>query len=429
MFRRKGLAMLAACAAVACGGLVRAADVVSPSDQTANAVSINQPVMADDATPRKPLMALLDKAGMAKPLDDLGINIYGYVEGSWTYSASSPPPGPVGGQPSNFITGRAFDVQSESLLLDQVDLTVERTVDTTKNKFDIGFRVEQIYGADAAFIHSNGLTTYSPTKIGLARHPKNQYDLNQAYLSFALPVGNGLGITLGKFNTLLGYEVISPNGNALYSHTFLFGQLPFTNTGVLATYNLTSDLSITAGVTRGWDQALKDVNGSIDGIGQIKYTKDKLTLYLNGITGPELPSGTFSGYRTVLDFIGTYNYSDNLTLAVNADYGWQGSISNDQWYGVAVYAGYKLSDMFTVNARGEWFDDQDGGAPGTILGIPNVYYEATLGLSIKPFPNNNIGSNLVIRPEVRLDYADIAAWDGGTDHYQVTAGIDAYFTF
>jgi hypothetical protein len=439
MFRRKGLALVVACAAVACGGLVRAAETTTASSNTtaatgASAFSLNQPVMMDDAgappSTSRPLMYGLEKLGVGKTLEDANINIYGYVEGAYTYSTSNPPDLPGG--PTNFLNGRAFDVQSGSPSFSQLDLTVERTVDTTKGKFDIGFRVEQIYGEDAAFIHSNGLTTYSPAKIGLARHPKVQYDLNQAYLDFAVPVGNGLDIRVGKWNTLLGYEVISPNGNALYSHSFLFTQLPFTHTGVLAMYNLTKEITVTGGFTRGWDQALKDVNGSLDVIGQIKYAKDKLTLYLNGISGPEQPSGTTSGWRTVLDFIGTYNYSDNLTLAANVDYGWEPQIDaggTGQWYGAAVYAGYKLSDMFTINGRGEWFDDQDGSAPGTFTGAPNTYYEATLGVAITPFPLNNIGKNFVIRPEVRYDYADHATWDLGTDRDRFTAAVDAYFQF
>jgi hypothetical protein len=423
---------------MACTGLVRASDAVSYSEP----VRLDEPAAPAPApetpaeTPRLPLMWLFDKAGIAKPLDDAGINIYGYVEGSYQHDTSAPPDLPGG--PTNFMNGRAFDVQSDSPNFNQLDLTVERTVDPTKGKFDIGFRVEQIYGEDAAFIHSNGLTIYAPDKIGLARRPKVQYDLNQAYLDFAIPVGNGLDIRLGKFNTLLGYELISPNANALFSHSFLFTQLPFTHTGVLASYNLTKELSVTAGVTRGWDQALEDVNGSIDATGQIKWAHDKVAFYLNGITGPEQPSGVSNVWRTVLDAIATYQYSDNLLLAVNGDYGWEPGIDagkTGQWYGVAAYAKYKITDMFTVNLRGEWFDDQDGSAPGTFLGAPNQYYEATVGLSITPFPLNNIGKNLVIRPEVRWDYSDKQAWDidpatgVATDRNRVTLAVDAYFQF
>ena len=139
MFRGHGLALIAACATLACAGMVRA-DAAPASDASgalnaASAFSFDsvpaQPVMLDDATPRKPLMAGLDKLGLAKGLDNLGINLYGYVEGSWTLDFSNPPDGP-GGHPSKYIGGRTFDIQSNSIILDQVDLTAERTVDLTR---------------------------------------------------------------------------------------------------------------------------------------------------------------------------------------------------------------------------------------------------------------------------------------------------------
>ena len=60
---------------------------------------------------------------------------------------------------------------------------------------------------------------------------------------------------LGKFVTLLGQEAINPTGNALYSHSYLFGfAIPFTQTGVLVTYALNDKFTIDAGITRGWNQ-------------------------------------------------------------------------------------------------------------------------------------------------------------------------------
>jgi hypothetical protein len=437
MFRRKGLAVLAACVAMACGAVVRAADL------STSVVASNQPIMADDSTPtRKPLMAALDKVGIAKGLDDLGINVGGYVEGSWTFDAS---------HSDGYMNGRAFDTRNESILLNQVDLFVTRAVDATKGKFDVGFMIEQIYGADGAYIHSNGLTTYSPSKILGAypnargtgtRSPKNQYDLAQAFVQFAVPVGKGMTITAGKFFTSMGYEVVNPTLNAEYSRSFLFTQLPIAHTGVTVSQNLTDTLSVMGGVTRGWDESLDDVNGSLDAVGQIKYTMDKWTFFLNGITGNEQPDfavgpngGGLNGWRTVLDFIASYAYADNLTLAVNVDYGWESQVDaggNGQWYGVAAYASYKLTDngMFTLNGRGEWFNDPDGTAPFSYnAGTPNQYYEVTLNVAVKPFPNNTYGAGLVIRPEVRWDYADKGTWVGDNSHNRLTAAIEASYAF
>ena len=42
-------------------------------------------------------------------------------------------------------------------------------------------------------------------------------------------------------------------------------------------------------------------------------------------------------------------------------------------------------------------------------------------------PDNKIGQNLQIRPELRFDYADKDAFGGGNHKTQATAAIDAVF--
>jgi hypothetical protein len=209
MLRKHVLIGAAACAALAFAGLTRAGVAAQTSDST----SPNNVVLMDDATTAPasapaataaaatvtPLNGILNKV---PGYSDSGISATGYVEGSWTYTAHT-----VAG---NLLADRVFDTQAESLQFDAVDLAVVRAVDGTK-PFDIGFTIEQLYGWDSAYIHSNGLTIQSPSKIGFAAHPKTQYDLNQAnfVLSFG-KIGNGLSIEGGKFDTLLGQSALQP---------------------------------------------------------------------------------------------------------------------------------------------------------------------------------------------------------------------------
>ena len=369
-------------------------------------------------------MLAFEKMGLAPALDKAGINIQGHVEGSWTYDASNPP--------NNFIQGRVFDVDNQDITLNQIDLTIQRDVSASvkDHKFDVGFNFETIYGGDARFIHGNGANFYGSASPQL--DPDEQFDIVQLYTDISVPIGNGMLIRAGKMVTHMGYEVINPTGNALYSHSFLFGYaIPFTHTGVMVFYNLSDKLSVMGGFSRGWNQELKDNNSdTIDGLAQVTYKlSDKTTLIFNGTAGPEA-AGDPGNWWWVGDVILTQQITDQLSIALNGDYGWyeHGSANGTaaMWYGLAAYAGYKINDMFTINARGEWYDDQDG---FTLAGTPNTFYEATLGLAIKPLPGDDIGRNLLIRPEVRYDYANEAFFDGGTDHGQFTFALDAIFTF
>jgi hypothetical protein len=134
-------------------------------------------------TPPAPLMYLLDQAGVGKPLSDLGLNLYGYVEGGYFYDFSAPhhEDGPT------FIGYNKF---KNSFILDNISLNLERAVDPTKNQFDVGFRVEGLYGADAAFIHSNGMFD--------EQTGRNQWDLLQAWVDVTLP-GIPMRVRAGKW--------------------------------------------------------------------------------------------------------------------------------------------------------------------------------------------------------------------------------------
>src|SRR3954468_3792851 len=104
----------------------------------------------------RPLMALLDRVGMARPLDDGGINIFGHIEAGYSYFD------PTSKVPNfnEFAPDRIFDFEHEDPTLNQVDLTFERIVDLRSPRFDAGFRIEWLYGSDARFIHANGLNFY-----------------------------------------------------------------------------------------------------------------------------------------------------------------------------------------------------------------------------------------------------------------------------
>jgi hypothetical protein len=359
----------------------------------------------------KLLMDGLDKIGLGAPLRDAGIEVGGLVEGSYTYSTSSPP--------DNIIDGRSFDFENQDPTLNQVMLYAERGTDAAK-AWDLGFRIEALYGADARFTASNGMFDELDDN-------ENTFDLTQVYGEVVIPVGNGIKTKVGKFITPIGYELVTPSGNAFYSHSFLFGIVPFAHTGVLGTYEIGDNLSVSFGLSRGWDQALEDNNDAIDAIGVVAYTvDDKTSLTFSFTTGPEQDDNN-GRYRTALDFIGTRQVNDELTLAVNATYVFDAQAGQDgddaQTYGVAGYIGYELCPCATLNGRLEWFNDTS-----RVDGFDAVLYEATVGVSLTPFDDGYL-SNLVIRPEVRWDYADNDVFDGGTDDQQLTLAVDAYITF
>jgi hypothetical protein len=438
---QRNVASIAAAAALACAGVACAegteeGSVLRPTYfQEATTAPAEQPTST-----AKPLMMLLDRTPAGEWLDRANITIGGYVDGGYTLSGN--------GQRANIpLSGRVFDTKSSRWVLDQVDLFVDRPVDYGKvaqnHSFDIGGHVEIDYGWDLGILHSSGLFD-NPATLGVAHgtyrsrvSPENQFDLLQAYLDVALPVGSGLRLRAGKFVTTLGYEVINPTQNAFYSHSYLFGfAIPFTQTGVTGEYKINDDWLVDGGITRGWNQTFKDNNGDPDFLGTLTYTpqeSDELKKWKFIANLSEGPQGTHddSNWWTVVDLQAIYSVTTDLTLAANADYGDAPARARaggtDQWYGIAGYAALALNEYFTTNLRLEYYGDSHGLTLGA--NRDENLFEATLNLAIKPFAGDAIGQNLMIRPEVRYDDSTAKFFKAGKHRDQFTVGVDAYFTF
>jgi hypothetical protein len=380
------------------------------------------------------LMSGLGKAGLAQPLDKAGINIYGYIEGGYMYdfSARNTHDGPT------FIGFNSFKNQA---IFDKISLNVERTVDPSKKKFDVGFHLEGIWGADAAFIHSNGL--------GDRQTGRYQGDLLQAYVDVTIP-GMPVRIRAGKWIELAGFEQFSANiygafgdpSRALYSYSyqFLYAE-PGTQMGVLVTYVLNPKWSFDVGVTRGWNQSIRDANDVPDFLARVTFTpSDKTSIIFVMTEGPEFPTGVGRNLPkgdnhhswTALDLVATQKITEKLSLGLGLDYVYAPQIPGltggaKQWGGIAGYVSYTIDPHVTLNSRLEWYSD---GADGFSTGAPVSanYFETTVGVAVKPFPNNKILSKLLFRPEVRYDRSDQPVFNSG-DRNQWTSSVDALFTF
>ena len=380
------------------------------------------------------LMSALDKVGVAEPLKKAGISLYGYVEGGYMHDFTSPHKGG--------LTFLGYNNFKNNGVLDKVSLNLERTVDPTKKQFDVGFRLEGIFGSDAAFIHSNGMWGKETGHT--------QWDFLQAYADVTLP-GIPVRLRAGKWIELAGFEHFSANiygafgdpTRALYSYSyqFLYAE-PGTQTGALATYVLNPQWTFDAGFTRGWNQSLRDSNDVLDFLGRVTFTpSDKTSVIFVMTEGPEfpiivgnnIPAGDNRDWWTALDLVITQKVTDKLSLGLGSDYVVTPKIpvlgnGTKEWGGVAGYISYALDPHFTLNTRLEWYRDA---ANGFSTGAPLSanYYEVTGGVAIKPFPKDKVFSNLLFRPEFRYDRSDHSVYNNGDRNHELTFSMDTLFTF
>jgi hypothetical protein len=207
--------------------------------------------------------------------------------------------------------------------------------------------------------------------------------INQLYAYWN--VSDVVTLTMGNFNTFLGYEVISPTANFNYSTSYLFSYGPFSHTGIKADFTLTDDWSLMLAVMNPTDITELNLNGKYAYGAQLGYSGQ----YLNFITS----EGTYE-----VDYTGGFDLSDDFFLGLNAAY-FDGDGAGS-FAGVALYPQLAASEDFTIGLRGEYFSETDFfGAIGAFdaEGDASVFAVTLTG--------SYVIENLTIKPELRLDTA------------------------
>ncbi|WP_179333533.1 outer membrane beta-barrel protein [Winogradskyella costae] len=219
--------------------------------------------------------------------------------------------------------------------------------------------------------------------------------VNQAYVYWN--VSETTTLTMGRFNTFLGYEVIAPAANFNYSTSYLFSSGPFSHMGLKADFALSDDFSLMLAVMNPWDTNDTSTTGEYSFGAQLGYSGQYLNLYYD--------SGNNGGLGFEVDYTGGFDIDDTLFLGINAAYN-----DNDGsgFYGAALYPQYSLSDDFALGIRGEYFSLHDDDFDD----LPSV-----IGLTVTG--SYTVDSNLIIKPEVRLD-----SWSNNDDAFFDADGED-----
>ncbi len=202
--------------------------------------------------------------------------------------------------------------------------------------------------------------------------------VNQAYVYWN--VSESTTLTFGRWNTFLGYEVISPAANFNYSTSYLFSNGPFSHMGLKADFALSEDFSLMLAIMNPWDTNNTSTTGEYSFGAQLGYSDQYLNIYYD--------SGNNGGLGFEIDYTGGFDLSDDFFLGINAAYN-----DNDGagFYGAALYPQLATSDSFSIGLRGEYFGLHDK----DLDDLPSVF-AATLTGSYKL-------EDFIIKPEIRLD--------------------------
>jgi hypothetical protein len=295
------------------------------------------------------------------------------------------------------IPGRTFDGgdKQDGFNLNVVKLTLEKSLD--EGTWSAGYKADLVFGPDANY--------YGTFVNGGGAKSRDDFNIKQAYINARIPTGNGIDIKMGVFDTILGYEVFESGNNPNYSRSFGYALEPTHHTGILATYHITENVSVAAGVANTYtggingrparntyeqaDQSEKTYMASVtvtipDSWGFLAGS----TFYagaINGLNSADVAtnskdiSSLYAGYTMPTPVTG-------LAAGFAFDYRFNGPNSitpTDNWaWAGAIYATYQATEKLKLAARGDWTQGSDG----------TFYDSGTLGVS--DHPNDLIGLTL-----------------------------------
>jgi hypothetical protein len=381
-----------------------------------------------------------------------GVKLSGYIDSGYSYNFT-------GSGNQSQVNGRfgSDTAQRGDFNLYAAKIVIEKAL-TSENKAQAGFRTDVMIGEDATYFINR-----TAGQTGNTNNNSNSLFLEQAYVEIRAPVGNGWDFKVGKFVSILGYEVMERPANMNTTFGLLFNVMPLYYTGVLSSYKFDDYLDGKLGVVNGSNSdnnTTTNPNGG-DGVAllaalnvtapggnanwsnnfQYSTGKDNNTSASSKETSA-YPSAPFTPANVSCYFL-FYNAwgnwapkfaNDKLLLAFNAllanKSGSAGNFNipatgessasvNCTWYGAGAYAKYQFNDWFSLCSRGEYlgsnnssaFGNQGANVPtnatnGHVTGNNLWEYTLTAGF--------NVIDNLLLRAEYRMDW--------GSNIYKTASG-------
>ena len=244
----------------------------------------------------------------------------------------------------------------------------------------------------------------------------------------------------GRFFSIFGYEQVAAHQNFFYSHSYAFNyNQPLSQWGVMLRRQWTPNLVTYSGRTTGWETSL--TNGDNDGKSTFcGFDYDPLDwVKLHGALTWGDPGDVADGETDFymheaymqIGVTETIDYVLAHTFQTRTRPDTTSPVYAFKLYGLTNYAYWYMNDYFTLGLRYEWFYAGEGA--GSALS-PNVITPGTHFHAVTLGANLHLRKRIILRPEVRYDWADFdgaagGPFDNGTERQQFTYGMQSVFVW
>jgi hypothetical protein len=214
-----------------------------------------------------------------------------------------------------------------------------------------GYNVQMWLGPDASQI--------------VAGDDDGEVAIKNAYVSLNVPVGNGIDVSLGRFDTILGMESMDYNANPHFSHSWGYAIEPTLHDGLKASYQVTDNIGVTALVANTWEASSNAVGAGGDrktyGAALNLTAPDSFGFFKGSTLDVAYINGQLqNGSRAIQNlYIGASVPTgiDKLSAGFAWDVSKRGGGSGNSDSVMGVYLEYAATEKLAVNARVERVED------------------------------------------------------------------------
>ena len=320
--------------------------------------------------------------------------------------------------------------KADGFNLDVVDLALDHPED--ESPWASGYHVELWMGPDAA---SLGTTLDSGGN-------SMSFAIQQAYVTLRTPIGNGIDWKMGVFNTIIGYEAFNSPLNPNYTRSYGFTIEPGQHTGLLGTYIVNSELTVSAGIAN--TLAASTINGRAFQTGNPATSGNMVESYkaymgsatytvsTNGgwLSGSTFSAGVVNGFNSTQPnatggvgikqtsaYAGTTLSTpiNNLKVGASMDLAYQhdtaGLIAGDngRTWAWDLYSSYQATEKLAFNLRGELVN-----VSSPVLDTATVAFDNNHLYAVTATAQYNLWKNVISRAEFRWDHVEHGSAFGGT---------------
>lgn len=200
-------------------------------------------------------------------------------------------------------------------------------------------------------------------------HAEKLKHFSRANVSYLAPVGNGLNVTAGLFDSYIGYQSIYSRYNLNHTRTYMADNSPYFVFGLGATYPIDEAWQIGFYAINGYNY-LSHINDQPSYGTQVQWkANSRVTAVENLYYGPDQSATAIKFWRFFSNSI--IEWEDGpWTLALAYDFGTENAAElsghpRTFWTAGALFASWNVSGPWRVALRPEFYWDRNGRITGS----------------------------------------------------------------